>query len=144
MKNITLLRLREIKHLKIIMDIHCLYSSYIDKVFGEFSYDTKVFLKCIVNSVYDVFDRNWFNKDLQCKAGPIHTYSTLPSVDVYLKPFSNKCISKFHKILFRQPCFDQFDLFLPEYLHLPTFHSRCEFGFGGIGKPRTHVYILKE
>lgn len=46
------------------MDIHCLYSSYIDKVIGEFSYDTKVFLKCIVNSVYDVFDRNWFNKDL--------------------------------------------------------------------------------
>lgn len=64
MKNIILLRLREIKYLKIIMDIYCLYSFYIDKVIGEFFYDIKVFLKCIVNSVYDVFDRNWFNKDL--------------------------------------------------------------------------------
>lgn len=41
---------------------------YIDKVIGRLSYDasckTQVFFKCIVNSVYDVFDRNWFNKDL--------------------------------------------------------------------------------
>lgn len=69
-KNITLLRLREIKHLKIIMDINFLYSSYmyIDKVIGHLSYDTsrktKVFFKCVVISVNDVFERNWFNKDL--------------------------------------------------------------------------------
>lgn len=47
-----------------------LYSqyTYIDKLFGQLSYDisskTKVFFKCILISVYDVFDRNWFNKDL--------------------------------------------------------------------------------
>lgn len=41
---------------------------YIDKVIGHLSYDTsrktKVFFKCVVISVNDVFERNWFNKDL--------------------------------------------------------------------------------
>lgn len=52
------------------MDINFLYSSYmyIDKVIGHLSYDTsrktKVFFKCVVISVNDVFERNWFNKDL--------------------------------------------------------------------------------
>lgn len=50
----------------------------------------------------------------------------------------------FHKTFFRQPCFDLLDFFLPEYLHIPTFHSICGFGCRGIGKPRTHVNILKE
>lgn len=44
--------------------------TYIDKVFGQLSYDTSsktkisIFFKCIVISVFDVFDRNLFNKDL--------------------------------------------------------------------------------
>lgn len=72
MKNISLLRLREIKHLKIILENFFLYTvrTYIDKVFGQLSYDTSsktkisIFFKCIVISVFDVFDRNLFNKDL--------------------------------------------------------------------------------